>query len=347
MTTATLEAVASAEKGSSLGRDAWVRLKKNRMAMFGLWFFVSITAVCFLLPLTGFIADPNATFPELKSLGPFSSAAAADGSTQFYLLGSDNLGRDIFARIVHGGRVSLTVGFIATAVSLLIGVLYGAVAGYVGGKLDSAMMRIVDILYALPFMIVVIILTTFFGNSLFLLFLAIGAVEWLTMSRIVRAQVLSLKNQEFVEAARSLGLTDWQIIFRHIIPNTLGPVIVYTTLTVPAVMRLEAILSFLGLGVQPPNASWGSLVKEGADRMISDPSLLIFPSARVRPLPCSPSISSAMASVMPSTCALPKTDVPPRTHQPENLVPHAQWRRPRGGRRVVYGGGGADGRHRR
>jgi oligopeptide transport system permease protein len=140
------------------------------------------------------------------------------------------------------------------------------------------MMRFVDILYALPFMIIVIILTTYFGNNLWLLFICIGAVEWLTMSRIVRGQVISLKNQEFVEAARSLGLSQWRIIFRHLIPNTIGPVIVYTTLTVPAVMRLEAILSFLGLGVQPPNASWGSLIKEGADRMASDPGLLIYPA---------------------------------------------------------------------
>ncbi len=274
-----MDTISDIEKGSSLGRDAWVRLKKNKMAMFGLWFFVGITLVCFLLPLLPVLPDPNATSPELRSLGPFSEAVANDGTERFYLLGSDNLGRDIFARIVDGGRVSLMVGFIATAVSLLIGVVYGAVAGYVGGRLDSVMMRVVDILYALPFMIIVIILTTFFDNSLWLLFLAIGAVEWLTMSRIVRAQVLSLKEQEFVDAARSLGLSNGQIIFRHIIPNTLGPVIVYTTLTVPAVMRLEAILSFLGLGVQPPNASWGSLVKEGADRMISDPALLIFPSA--------------------------------------------------------------------
>ncbi len=275
---AAIETGVAIEKGSSLGRDAWARLKKNKMAMFGLWFFVAITSICFLLPLLPFFPDPNATFLELKSLGAFATATAKDGSTQFYLLGSDNLGRDIFARIVHGGRVSLTVGFIATAVSLLIGVAYGATAGYLGGRIDSAMMRLVDILYALPFMIIVIILTTFFGNSLLLLFVCIGAVEWLTMSRIVRGQVLSLKNQEFVEAARSLGLSDRAIIFRHLIPNTLGPVIVYTTLTVPAVMRLEAILSFLGLGVQPPNASWGSLIAEGADRMISDPALLIFPA---------------------------------------------------------------------
>ena len=200
------------------------------------------------------------------------------GADVYYLLGSDHLGRDIFARILYGGRVSLAVGFLATAVSLSIGVIYGALSGYVGGRLDAAMMRIVDILYALPFMIIVIILTTYFGNQLWLLFVCIGAVEWLTMSRIVRGQVISLKNQEFVEAAKSLGLGQSRIIFRHLIPNTVGPVIVYTTLTVPAVMRLEAILSFLGLGVQPPDASWGSLIKEGADRMASDPGLLIYPA---------------------------------------------------------------------
>ena len=156
--------------------------------------------------------------------------------------------------------------------------IYGALSGYVGGKIDAAMMRVVDILYALPFMIIVIILTTYFGNNLWLLFVCIGAVEWLTMARIVRGQVISLKGQEFVEAARSLGLSQWRIVFRHLIPNTIGPVIVYTTLTVPAVMRLEAILSFLGLGVQPPDASWGALIKEGADRMASDPGLLVYPA---------------------------------------------------------------------
>jgi oligopeptide transport system permease protein len=266
------------EKGSSLWRDAWHRLCKNKLAMFSLWFVLGIVALCFLGPLLLPISNPNDTYPEIRSLGAFSTATAADGSEQFYLLGSDNLGRDIFSRILHGGRISLFVGFLATAVSLTIGIIYGAVAAYVGGRVDSVMMRIVDILYALPFVIMVIILTTFFGNKLWLLFLAIGAVEWLTMSRIVRGQVLSLKKQEFIDAAISLGHSRTRIILRHLIPNTLGPVIVYATLTVPAVMRLEAILSFIGLGVQPPNASWGSLIKEGSDRMISDPSLLIYPS---------------------------------------------------------------------
>ncbi|HRQ87489.1 MAG TPA: ABC transporter permease [Bacteroidia bacterium] len=267
-----------ATKGSSLGRDAWLRLRKNHLAMASLWFTVCIVLVSFLLPLVPGIPNPNVTHPDLQSLPAFTSAKSMEGAEVFYLLGSDHLGRDVFSRILYGGRVSLAVGFLATFVSLTIGVVYGAVSGYLGGRVDAAMMRVVDILYALPFMIIVIILTTYFGNKLWLLFVCIGAVEWLTMSRIVRGQVLSLKRQEFVEAARSLGLSQWRILFRHIVPNTLGPVIVYTTLTVPAVMRLEAILSFLGLGVQPPDASWGSLIKEGADLMASDPGLLIYPA---------------------------------------------------------------------
>ena len=266
------------EKGTSLGRDAWLRLRKNHLAMTSLWFFVAVVVICFLVPISSFVPDPNVTYPELQSKPAFSKATSVDGVEVYYLLGSDHLGRDIFSRILHGGRVSLAVGFLATAVSLTIGVVYGALSGYIGGKTDAAMMRVVDILYALPFMIIVIILTTYFGNNLWLLFVCIGAVEWLTMARIVRGQVISLKNQEFVEAARSLGLSQWRIVFRHLIPNTIGPVIVYTTLTVPAVMRLEAILSFLGLGVQPPDASWGSLIKEGADRMASDPGLLVYPA---------------------------------------------------------------------
>ncbi len=292
----------SAEKGSSLGKDAWIRLKKNHLAMVSLWFFVLICIACFLIPELPGLPDPNKTHPELQSAPPFSTQTSADGETIFYLLGSDDLGRDVMMRLLHGGRISLAVGFIATAVSISIGVLYGSIAGYFGGRLDATMMRVVDILYALPFMIVVIIITTYTGDlvkelemfladtfgdagrqlasksELLILFFCIGAVEWLTMSRIVRSQVQSLRRQEFVDAAQSLGLPNALILWRHIIPNTIGPVIVYTTLTVPAVMRLEAILSFLGLGVQPPDASWGNLIKEGSDRMGSDPNLLLFPS---------------------------------------------------------------------
>lgn len=282
------------EKGSSLGRDAWLRLRKNRLALASLGFIIVVVVACFLVPFLPGVPDPNVTHPDLQFLGAGTSARSMEGTDVFYLFGSDQLGRDIFARVLYGGRVSLMVGFLATFVSLTIGVVYGAFSGYVGGRTDAVMMRIVDILYALPFIVIVIILSTYvsamedwrpvrflnelFGSSLWLLFVCIGAVEWLTMSRIVRGQVLSLKQQEFIDAARSLGLSQSRILFRHLIPNTLGPVIVYTTLTVPAVMRLEAILSFLGLGVQPPDASWGSLIKEGADLMASDPGLLVYPA---------------------------------------------------------------------
>ena len=178
---------------------------------------------------------------------------------------------------MYGSRVSLMVGFIATAVALTIGVLWGAIAGFIGGRVDTMMMRIVDALYALPFTIFIILLTVIFGSSMLLLFLAIGAVEWLTMARIVCGQVLTFKRQEFVEAAISMGLSPWRIISRHLIPNVLGPVIVYTTLTIPSVILLESFLSFLGLGIQPPASSWGSLISGGVETMEEYPWLLIFP----------------------------------------------------------------------
>jgi oligopeptide transport system permease protein len=194
-------------------------------------------------------------------------------------MGTDTLGRDLFARTLYGGRISIMVGLVATFVALAIGVTYGAVAGFAGGKTDAFMMRVVDILYALPFAIFVILLMVFFGQNLILLFFAIGAVEWLTMARIVRGQVMAIKKMEFVEAARALGLGRRRIIFRHLIPNVLGPVIVYTTLTIPAVMLLEAFLSFLGLGVQAPMSSWGVLIKDGSEKMEEYWWLLVFPGA--------------------------------------------------------------------
>ena len=178
---------------------------------------------------------------------------------------------------MYGGRVSLMVGFVATSVALVIGITWGAIAGFFGGRLDAIMMRIVDALYALPFMIFIILLMVVFGRNIYLLFLAIGAVEWLTMARIVRSQVMSIRNQEFIEAAYSIGLSRWLIIKKHIIPNTIGPVIVYTTLTIPSVMLLEAFLSFLGLGIQPPQSSWGLLINYGVETMEEYPWLLIFP----------------------------------------------------------------------
>ena len=254
------------ERGSSLWQDAWVKLRKNRLALWGLAVLVILCVVSLLTP---WIAPYGYEEQDLI-LGATPPSAE-------HWLGTDIFGRDMLTRIMYGGRVSLTVGFIATGVALIIGVLWGAIAGFAGGRVDAVMMRIVDILYALPFMIFIILLMVVFGRNLLLLFFAIGAVEWLTMARIVRGQVMSLRKQEFVEAAHSLGLSQWIIIRRHIIPNTLGPVIVYTTLTIPSVMLLEAFLSFLGLGIQPPQSSWGLLINYGVETMEEYPWLLIFP----------------------------------------------------------------------
>ncbi len=254
------------EAGSSLWQDAWIKLRNNHMAMIGL---VILSSFCLIALLTPWIAPYGYEEQDLL-LG-----ASAPSSEHW--LGTDIFGRDMLTRIMYGGRVSLTVGIIATAVALVIGVLWGTIAGFIGGRTDAVMMRIVDILYALPFMIFIVMLMVVFGRNIFLLFFAIGAVEWLTMARIVRGQVMSLRKQEFVEAAYSLGLTRWAIIRRHIIPNTLGPVIVYTTLTIPSVMLLEAFLSFLGLGIQPPQSSWGLLINYGVETMEEYPWLLIYP----------------------------------------------------------------------
>src|SRR6056300_1819208 len=256
----------NAEKGTSLWEDAWRRLKKNRLALFGLGVLGLFVASALLTP---WIA-PYAYDAQNLDLG------ATPPSAQHWL-GTDIFGRDVLTQIMYGGRISLAVLFIATAVALVIGVTWGAVAGYVGGRVDAVMMRIVDILYALPFMIFIVLLMVVFGRNLLLLFLAIGAVEWLTMARIVRGQVQALRKQEFVEAAISLGLSRWHIIRKYLIPNALGPVIVYTTLTIPSVMLLEAFLSFLGLGIQPPESSWGLLISYGVETMEEYPWLLIFP----------------------------------------------------------------------
>ena len=258
--------VMEAEDGASLWHDAWLRLKKNRAAVTG---GVVLVVMVVLAILTPWIA-PYGYEAQNLDLGATPPSAA-------HWLGTDIFGRDLLTQILYGGRISLAVGFIATAVALAIGVTWGAVAGYVGGRIDSVMMRFVDILYALPFMIFIILLMVVFGRNILLLFLAIGAVEWLTMARIMRTQVQSLRQQEFVEAAVSLGLPPSAIIFKHIIPNALGPIIVYTTLTIPSVMLLEAFLSFLGLGIQPPQTSWGLLISYGAETMEEYPWLLIFP----------------------------------------------------------------------
>lgn len=255
------------ESGTSLWRDAWLRLRKNRLALASFWILVFMVVFCF--------AGPFFTSQDYRS-NNLDQTLLSPGTE--HLFGTDDLGRDQLVRVMVGGRVSLGVGIIATAVSLLIGVTYGATAAYIGGKVDAVMMRLVDVLYALPFTIFVILLMTLFERSIVLLFVVIGAVEWLTMARIVRGQVLSIKEQEFVEAAVSLGYSTPRIIARHIIPNVLGVVVVYATLTVPSVMLLESFLSFLGLGVQPPMPSWGSLIKLGADNIQLYPYLLIIPA---------------------------------------------------------------------
>jgi oligopeptide transport system permease protein len=259
------------EKGASLWKDSWHRLKKNRMAVAG-----GIVVIALMISCTFGLMLANALgfSHEQQNL-----ALGATAPSWAHWMGTDVLGRDVFVRVLYGGRISLMVGLCATAVSLVIGVIYGAVSGFLGGKTDALMMRIVDIMYALPFTIFVILLMVFFEKKLVLIFLAIGAVEWLTMARIVRGQVLSLKRQEFIEAVHALGLRRRRIILRHIIPNILGPVIVYATLTVPGVMLLEAFISFLGLGVQAPATSWGVLIDEGAKAMEQFPWLLIFPAA--------------------------------------------------------------------
>ncbi|WP_337187480.1 ABC transporter permease subunit [Phenylobacterium sp.] len=266
-----------AVKGRSLWDDALRRLFRNWAAVSGM----VVLAVLVLVALVG---------PHLV---PFSydqinkDDVWAPPLTAGHLLGADSLGRDLLARLRMGLRVSLAIGLVATLVSLVIGITWGAVAGYVGGALDEIMMRVVDVLYSLPFIFFVILLTVTFGSNIVLIFVAIGAVEWLTMSRIVRGQTLTLKNKEFVEAARAAGLGRGGIILRHIVPNLLGPVVVYVTLTIPAVILAESFLSFLGLGVQPPMASLGTLIAGGAQDMELAPWLLIFPSlAMVATLMC-------------------------------------------------------------
>ena len=252
---------------SSLFKDALLRLTTNKISLFSL---IYILILVFVSLITPFIAPYDYAYQDL--------ALGASPPSTDHLLGTDTLGRDLLTRMMYGSRISLMVGFLATSVALIIGVIWGTIAGFSGGKTDAIMMRIVDTLYGIPFIILIILLMVIFGRNLVLLFLAIGAVEWLTMARIVRSQVLNLSRQEFILSAEAMGVSKLSIIFRHLIPNAMGPVIVYATLTVPQIMLLESFLSFLGLGVQPPLSSWGLLIRDGAVSMEEYWWLLIFPS---------------------------------------------------------------------
>ena len=255
--------------GRSLWMDAWRTLRRNRAAVVS----AIIIAVMAVLVIIGPFFSPHSY--DYTDWGNLSVGPSFETG---HIFGTDTLGRDLFVRTLFGGRISLMVGIVATLVSLLIGISYGATAGYLGGRVDHIMMRIVDILYAMPFMFFVILLMVLFGRNIVLIFVAIGAINWLDMARIVRGQTLTLKHREFVEAAEAQGVATFTIIRRHIVPNLLGIVAVYVTLTIPQVILVESFLSFLGLGVQEPMTSWGALVKEGADEMESAPWMLIFPA---------------------------------------------------------------------
>ncbi len=314
-------------KGVSLWQDALKRLKKNRMAMFGLYiiiFYALISLMAPILPIYSYkqqVLNHQYLPPSFKTAGQLlyekksyflHAMAAKEGRTvlnskekkqlsdlkqslavekkklfngktvlvnqRHYLLGTDSLGRDLLARIIYGGQVSMMIGLIGALTSMFIGVVLGALSGYIGGRFDTLLMRFVDIMYSLPYLLLVIIFMAIFGRNIANLFFALAIVSWLTVARVVRGQVLSLKNSEFIEAARASGAGTGRIVFRHLIPNTSGVIIVYTTLTVPSFIMLEAFLSFLGLGVQAPFASWGVLIQNGVYAMTTYPWLLWFPA---------------------------------------------------------------------
>nr|VVV04485.1 Oligopeptide transport system permease protein OppC [Aliivibrio wodanis] len=254
-------------EGRSLWQDARLRFMRNKAAMISLCVLTVMTLAVIFLPMFSQYAYDDTDWYALHQA---PSAA--------HLFGTDSLGRDLFVRTLVGGRISLMVGILGALVAVLIGTLYGATSGFVGGKVDRIMMRFIEILYAVPFMFLVIVLVTFFGRNIVLIFVAIGAIAWLDMARIVRGQTLSLRSKEFIEAAHVCGVSKWGIITRHIVPNVLGIVAVYSTLLIPSMILTESFLSFLGLGVQEPMTSWGALLQEGAQTMEVAIWQLTFPA---------------------------------------------------------------------
>ena len=264
------ENIATAMVGRSLMQDARRRLYANKAAVVSLLVLAVLIVVAFAAPL--FIPF-NYEDPDWAAFRAPPSLATG------HYFGTDQNGRDLLARTLFGTQVSLVVALIATLVSVFIGVSYGAIAGFMGGRIDQAMMRFVDVMYALPYILFVILLMVIFGRNVFLLFAAIGALEWLTMARIVRGQTLSIKQREYIEAARAAGVSNRTIIFRHIVPNLLGPVVIYATLTIPEIIVVESFLSYLGFGIQEPLTSLGTLIAEGADVLEVLPWLLWFPAS--------------------------------------------------------------------
>ncbi|MQP56276.1 oligopeptide ABC transporter permease OppC [Vibrio parahaemolyticus] len=255
-------------EGRSLWQDARIRFMRNKAAMVSLFILVLMTLAVIVLPMIAPYAFDDTDWYAMH---------VAPNSEHWF--GTDSLGRDLYVRTLIGGRISLMVGVMGAFVAVLIGTLYGAASGFIGGKVDRIMMRILEILYAVPFMFLVIVLVTFFGRNIILIFVAIGAIAWLDMARIVRGQTLSLRSKEFIEAAHVFGVSNWKIITRHIVPNVLGIVAVYSTLLIPSMILTESFLSFLGLGVQEPMTSWGALLQEGAQTMEVAIWQLAFPAA--------------------------------------------------------------------
>ncbi len=262
--------ISDAVEGRSLWQDAWRRLMRNKAAVASLVILGLIAVLSVFGPYFLAWSYDQIDWDHVEAVPPSLALK--------HYLGTDSVGRDLLARTLFGGRVSLTVGLLATSVALFIGVTVGAIAGYLGGKIDQLLMRFVDLMYSVPLTFFVIILMVLFGRNFVLMFLAIGSVEWLTMARIVRGQTLTLKHREFMEAARASGGSTAGILIRHVVPNVLGVVIVYVTLTIPQVILLESFLSFLGLGVQEPMTSWGVLINEGAAELEITPRTLIVPA---------------------------------------------------------------------